>query len=148
MAEDKSLPIDVVRQMLAEQSKQNAEMLASVIQELKKPTLLEQKAIDAEVQKIQAANEERRANSEGIKQQMREKKGFQAICTHKHRDGNTHGVFIMEKAPSPGYIHCQLCHANIRPVGKPEKNADVSAIYDVSLFNRMFQELPSSEMFQ
>lgn len=134
--------------MLAEQAKQNAEMLKSVIQELKQPSVLEQVELDKEVERIKAANEERKANSEGIKNQMREKEAYRLICSHKHRDGNSHGVFIMERAPSPGYIHCQSCHANVRPGPRPETGRDVLAIYDTALFNRMFQELPSSEMFQ
>jgi hypothetical protein len=145
--EPKTISIDVVKEMLKEQAKQNAEMLASVIQELKKPTLLEQKAIDAEIERIRLANEERKTNSQGILQQMRDKAATQAICSHKHRDGTSHGVFIMEKAPSPGYILCQKNQCKIRPGNRPKENADIGAIYDTALFNRLFQELPSNELF-
>lgn len=147
MPEDKVISIDVVRQMMAEQNRQNAEMLATVIQELKKPTVLEQKELDKELQRIMDANEERKGNAQGILAKMKDDEVTRQICTHKHKDGNSHGVFVAEKAPSPGYIHCQKCHANVRPVQRPPENADIRAIYDISLFNRMFQELPSSEMF-
>lgn len=147
MPEEKSISIDVVKQMLAEQARQNGEMLKEVIQELKKPTILEQKALDAEVKRILDANEERKTNSAGMKQQMADKALTQAICSHTHRDGNSHGVFVMEKAPSPGYILCQKNQCKIRPGQKPTENADFGAIYDTALFNRLFQQLPSNEMF-
>ena len=147
MAEEaKSLSIELVKQMLAEQARQNSENLKEVIQELKKPTVLEQKALDAELQRIKDANEERLSNSAGIKQQMADKAMNQQICSHRHRDGHSHGVFVMEKN-GPGYILCQKNQCKIRPGTRPEKNADFSAIYDTALFNRVFQELPTNEMF-
>lgn len=147
MPEEQSLSIKVVQQMMAEMQKQNAENMSAIIQELKKPTVLEQKAIDAELKRILDANEERKTNAQGIKQQMAEKALTQAICSHTHRDGNSHGVYIMEKAPSPGYILCQKNQCKIRPGQKPTENADHGAIYDTALFNRLFQQLPSQEMF-
>lgn len=149
--ETKSISIDVVKEMLKEMQRQNAEMLASVIKELKKPTVMEQKAIDQEVERIKAANEERKANSAGVLQQMRDNRFQQTVCSHKHSSaegGHSHGVFVMEKAPSPGFIHCQKCHVNIRPGTPPQENADPRALYDTALFNRIFQELPTTnEMF-
>lgn len=147
MSEEKSLSIDIVQQMMKEQARQNAEMLKEVIQELKKPTVLEQKEIDAEIQRIKFANEERKANSAGILQQMHDKQISQTICSHKHRDGNSHCVFIYEKAPSPGYILCQKNQCKIRPGEPPREGPDSSAIYDTALFNQLFQELPTNEMF-
>lgn len=147
MDENKSISIDVVKQMLAEQSRQNGEMLKSVIQELRKPTILEQHALDREAAELIARNEERKTNSQGILQQMRDKQVTQSICSHKHRDGNSHCVFIMEKAPSPGYILCQKNQCKVRPGLAPSQNPDIGAIYDTGLFNRLFQELPSQEMF-
>lgn len=145
--DDKTISIDVVKQMMADQAKHNAEMLREVIQELKKPTVLEQKQLDKEIENLKAANEERKGNAAGILAKMHGDEIERQICTHKHKDGNSHGVFVAEKAPSPGYIHCQKCHANIRPTAKPAENADCHAIYDLPMFNRMFQELPSSELF-
>lgn len=149
--ETKTISIDVVKQMMMEMQKQNAEMLASVIQELKKPTVLEQKAIDAEIARIRAANEERKTNAGGILQQMEDVRFQRTVCTHKHSSaegGHSHGVFVMEKAPSPGYIHCQKCHVNIRPGMAPKENADSRGFYDTALFNRIFQDLPTAnEMF-
>lgn len=147
MPEEQSLSLKVVQQMMSEQARQNAEMLKEVIQELKKPTILEQQALDREVKALLDANEERKTNSAGMKQQMADKRITRSICSHKHRDGNSHCVFIMEKAPSPGYILCQKNQCKIRPGSVPPQNPDIGAIYDTSLFNRLFQELPSQEMF-
>ena len=147
MADEKTISIDVVKQMMAEQAKQNSEMLASVIQELKKPTVAEQKALDAELQRIKDANEERKGNAAGILMKMQQDRFEKETCTHEHRNGVSHGVKVEEKAPSPGYILCQSCQANVRPGPKPTENSDPRAIYDTNLFNRMFQKLPSSELF-
>lgn len=147
MADEKTISIDVVRQMMAEQARQNAEMLKEVIQELKKPTILEQKELDKEVEKIRAANEERKANAAGILMKMQQDRFEKETCSHEHRNGVSHGVFIQEKAPSPGYILCQACQGNIRPGSKPAENADPRGVYSTALFNEMFQKLPSSELF-
>ncbi len=146
MAEEKSLSIEVVKEMMLEMQRQNADMLSSVIQELKKPTVMEQKEIDKELQRIKDANEERRANSQGILIQMKDRHTEKMICSHKHREGQSHGVLVMERGNTQ-YIHCQKCHANIRPGQKPETNSDTAAIYSTELFNRVFQELPTQEMF-
>lgn len=147
MPEEKSLSIEVVKEMMKEMQRQSHENMIALAQELRKPTVLEQKEIDAELKRIMDANEERRVNSLGIKQQMADKRLNQSICSHKHRDGNSHCVFIMEKAPSPGYILCQKNQCKIRPGSTPAENADGGAIYDTGLFNRLFQELPTQEMF-
>lgn len=141
-----TVSISVVKQMLHEMQRENAQMLATVIQELKKPTILEQKEIDAEIKRIQDANEERKTNAQGIMQQMADKQANQAICSHKHRDGTSHGVLIWEKNGG-NYILCQKNQCKIRPGSRPSEGADIGAIYDTALFNRLFQELPSSEMF-
>ncbi len=147
MSDDKTISVDVVKQMMAEQSRQNAEMLKSVIEELKKPTILEQKALDAEIQRIKDANEERKGNAAGILSKIREESFARETCTHEHGNGVTHGVYVAEAPPSRGYIYCQVCYANVRPDPKPEQNADPRGIYDVNLFNRMWQKLPSNELF-
>jgi hypothetical protein len=82
---------------------------------------------------------------------MRDVRFQRTVCSHKHaaaEGGHSHGVFVMEKAPSPGYIHCQKCHVNIRPGPVPSGNTDPLGLYDTGLFNRIFQELPTAnEMF-
>src|ERR1017187_3849831 len=115
-----SLEIDDVKKLLADQQRQNAEMLKTVIQELKKPTVLEQQALDRQAKEIIDQNDERKANAGAMLQKDKDKKFTQATCSHKHRDGNTHCVFVMEKAPSPGYILCQKNQCIIRPGTKPE----------------------------
>lgn len=146
MPENNGISTEELRKILADQAKQNAEQTAEIIRELKKPTVLEQRALDREQKEIQDKNEERKANAGAMLQKDREKKFTQATCSHKHRDGNTHCVFVMEKAPSPGYILCQKNQCIIRPGTRPEGYGG-SAIYDTDMFNRLFQELPTNELF-
>src|ERR1035437_3356159 len=145
------MEIDDVKKLLADQQKQNAEMLRTVIQELKKPTILEQKTLDAEAQRLKSANDERAANAAGILQQMADVRFQRTVCSHKHASaegGHRHGVYITEPAPSPGYIHCQKCHVTIRPGIAPSENVDPLGFYDTALFNRIYQDLPTAnEMF-
>ena len=148
MTDERSLSIDVVKQMMMEMQKQNAENLSAIIQELKKPSVLEQKSIDAEIKRILDANEERKTNSQGILQQRNDKEMTQAICSHKHSNGNSHCVLVQEKPPGTGYILCQKNQCKVRPGVKPSKNADFGAVYDTGLFNQLFQGLPSNELFQ
>lgn len=147
MSETDGISMKELQRILSEQAYQNAEQLKIVIQELRKPTILEQKALDAEAREIVAKNEERKSNAGAMLEKEKQKRFSHITCSHKHRDGNTHGVYVMEKAPSPGYIHCQSCHANVRPGDKPEANSDTNGVYDTNLFNRMFQELPTNELF-
>ena len=144
--EEKSVSMSELREILAAQAKQNAEALKTVIEELKKPTAIEQKQLDAEAKKLMEANEERKSNSGAILQQIENKRQMQRICTHKHRDGNSHCVYVMEQR-GPGYILCQKNQCIIR-AGNPPTNYKGNDIYSTDLFNRLFQELPSNELFQ
>lgn len=143
--EEKSVSMSELREILAQQSKENAAALKTVIEELKKPTAIEQKQLDAEAKKLLDANEERKANSGAILQQIENKRQLQRICTHKHRDGNSHCVYIMEQR-GPGYILCQKNQCIIR-AGNTPTNYKGNDIYSTELFNRLFQELPSNELF-
>ena len=135
-----------LRQILADQAKQNAEMIREVITEIKKPTVLEQKKLDEEAKELLDRNQERKDNSAGVLAQIEHKRSMQRICTHKHRDGNSHCVHIQEQS-GPGYILCQLRQCKIRPSAPKAQQQDKDAIYDTDLFNRLFQELPSNELF-
>jgi hypothetical protein len=144
---EQSISISTLKEILAEQARVNQENTQKLIEELRKPTVLEQKKLEAEAKALADANQERADNATAMLLKITTKRTEQAICSHKHRNGHSHCVYIMEKAPSPGYILCQLNQCKIRPGVAPVdyKGTD---IYDTALFNRLFQELPSNEMFQ
>ena len=147
MSEEKSISLSDLKQILADQARQNAEQLATVIQELKKPTVLEQQQLDREKAELLAKNEERKANAQGQKQILAEKRAIQRICSHKHaRTGDSHCVFIHERS-GPGYLLCQKNQCIIRPGVQPKENYNGTDIYDTALFNRILQEMPSNELF-
>lgn len=149
MSEQKEggISLALLREILAEQSKQNAEQLKSVIEELRKPTALEQKKIDEEVAELISKNEERKSNAQAMIKKSEDKRALQRICTHKGSDGHTHCVFVHDNnGKGTGYILCQRNQCQIRPGAAPaEYNGDV--IYDTNLFNALFQTLPSNELF-
>lgn len=149
MSESKegSVSLKDLKEILADQAKQNAEQLKTVIEELRKPTVLEQQKLDREAKEILDKNQERKENGAALLIKIENQRLTQSICTHKHRDGNSHCVWVQEKAPSPGYILCQKNQCKIRP-GVAPKDYKGLDIYDTQLFNRLFQELPSNELFQ
>jgi len=147
MPNEQTVSIDVVKQLLAEQAKQNAENLAEVIKAVKAPNVIEQKKLDAESKAVQDAQEARKQQSESTLLDIKRKGQSQRICSHEHqKTGQTHGVFVMEKS-GPGYVLCQLCQAIVRPGVAPEGYKGVH-IYDTGLFNQLFQKTaPSGEIF-
>jgi len=144
---EETVSLSALKAILAEQARINAENTQKLIAELRKPTVMEQKELDREAKELESRNQERKDNAAGILQQMEYKKANQRACSHLHRDGNSHCVYIMEKPPSPGYILCQKHQCKIRPGVEPE-NYKGTDIYDTVMFNRMFQTLPSNELFQ
>lgn len=137
--------LSMLKEILAQQSKQQAEQLKTVIAELKKPTEIEQKKLDEEAKAILQRNEERKENAAGMLQKIENAKWVHKTCTHKHRDGHSHCVLIHEKN-TPGYILCQKEQCKIRP-GVAPKDYKETDIYDTELFNRLLQELPGNELF-
>ena len=132
-------------------SKRDLELIAAIGQEMRKPTAIEQKALDEREANKKAAMEERKENSAAVKQLMKERRQEQLMCSHQHADGHTHLARIIENgklAGGPGYLLCQWCCAKIRPdVGPEMKKIDPQAIYDTSLFNRMLQTIPGNQVF-
>ncbi len=113
----------------------------------KQPNVIEQAKLDREMKGIIEANAERMENSKGQLELIAAKKWTHETCTHKHKDGNSHCVYVMEKN-GPGYILCQKNQCKIRPGEQPEKGkGDPDAIYDTRLFNQVMQELPTNELF-
>ena len=124
-----------------------ATAVSEAVKAAKEPSVIEQRQLDAEQKELEAKNEERKSNAAQQLEIIANKRMTQSICSHQHRDGNSHCVYIMEKS-GPGYILCQKNQCKIRPGVKPEKNYNGTDIYDTALFNKLFQSLPSNEMFQ
>lgn len=146
MSEEKSISISELKVILAEQQKMFAEQTKELITELRKPTVMEQKQLDKEAAEILAKNEERKANAEGMKAKREADRWTKRHCSHLHPNGNTHCIYIQEKT-GPGYILCQRNQCIIRPEPAPA-NYDGDDVYDTAMFNRLFQSLPSQELFQ
>lgn len=147
MSEQKEAGISlaVLRELLAEQSRQNAEQMKIVIEELKKPTVLEQKKLDQEAKEILERNQDRKDNAAGMLKQIENKKFLQTTCSHKHRNGGSHCVMVNVQN-QPEYILCQLNQCKIRPGSAPQ-GYEGTDIYSTQLFNELFQTLPSNELF-
>jgi hypothetical protein len=125
-------------------------MLKEVIAELKKPTILEQQALDKTLAEVIAANEERKTNAAGILMQLEQKRTTQKWCSHKHPaavGGQSHGVLISEQGNPSGYILCQACQVKVRPEPAPKGYEGID-IYSTQLFNQLIQDLPSQNLFQ
>jgi hypothetical protein len=122
------------------------EILAEVIKAVKEPTVLEQRKIVKQEEEIRQAQEDRKKLAESLIQDKENKRTNQRICSHEHKNGDSHCVYIIEKN-SPGYILCQRNQCKIRPGVAPE-NYKGDDIYSTELFNKLFQKLPSNEMFQ
>ena len=142
MSESQVVSMEVVKQLLSEQAKQNAENLEKVIRTIKEPTVLEQKTLDKQASELLAANEARRKTAGEVKQMIANKKWAQSVCSHQHADAahGTHLVFVQE-AKGPGYLICQKNQCIIRP-GVAPKDYQGTDIYNTALFNQLFQTLP------
>lgn len=121
-----------------------ATAVATAIQESKKPAA----PTERELADLEQAQEYRASQAKQVIQTMENKRSHQLICVHEHdkrAGGGTHGVWVKEEDPrSPGFIYCQKCEARIRP-GNYDKTGlpyqmDRGAIFDTSLFNKLFQE--------
>lgn len=121
------------------------EIIATAIAAAKAPNAVEQDKLDRLKQEIILANQNREKLGKQVLQDIANKRLTQMLCSHEHRNGDSHGVYIMEKN-SPGYILCQMCQGKVRPGQAPDKYAGVD-IFSTPLFNKMFQKLPGSEMF-
>lgn len=144
--QDAVVTVKDLKDILAEQSRQNAEQTKALIEELRKPTILEQRELDSEAASILQKNSERKDNAQAMIQKRNDKRAMQRICTHHHNNGGTHCVFIHEQRGT-GYILCQKNQCIIRPGVAPD-NYKGDDIYDNALFNKEFQTLPTNELFQ
>lgn len=115
--------------------------VATAIQESKKeaPPTARQQA------DIEAAQEERLTNAQGVREQQERKKVVQKLCNHRHTQkegGGDHLVWVRdENMQSPGYIYCQACEVRVRPSGYGYEKLDPTAIFDTAKFNELWQEV-------
>src|SRR5579863_171980 len=95
---------------------------------------LEEKRAQKDVQRAQIEEEQRLRAETGLQQLAiaENKRSIQKICTHKHKQGATHCVYVTDDRG--GYVLCQKCQAVVRPGPAPVKN-NIGAIYDTPLFN-------------
>ena len=127
-------------------------IVVAAIAAAKQPSELEQLALEEKRDEIEARKaqitQENQMRAESAQQQiaiMEGKRTMQKLCTHKHRRGDTHCVFITDDLG--GYILCQKCQAVIRAGEAPSKN-DAGIIYNTALFNQLFQECTSNGYFE
>jgi hypothetical protein len=87
MANDTEIKVSLkdLKEILAEQSRQNAEQLKTVIEELRKPTVLEQKQLDKEHEELLQKNQERKDNAAAMIAKRESKRNLQRICSHKQK---------------------------------------------------------------
>lgn len=160
MAENGTFSMNEMRELLAAQQKmfaeqmkemaqQNANQTAALVAELRKPSVMEQRQLDVEAKALLDKNQERKDNAEAFRIKKAEERWLKQTCSHEHRNGNTHCVFITEARITNGvngYILCQKNQCIIRPGTRPEKDS-TDDIYDTAQFNRLFQSLPTQELF-
>lgn len=122
------------------------EIIATAIAAAKAPNVVEQQKFDEQQRQIDEDRRQREILSQSVLADLEQKRQLQQICSHEHKNGDSHCVFIQEPK-GPGYILCQKNQCKIRPGQKPA-NYKGNDIYDSALFNRLFQKLPTNELFQ
>jgi hypothetical protein len=115
-------------QPLAIRPSELAELVRTIVQEVKKPDPL----TPAQIREIEQAQEYRLSNSEQVKAEAEQKTAFKEICSHLRKDGTARVVYVQNQ----NYLLCQKCQKVIRPEKEPE------------LFNRLFQlQMASNQLF-
>lgn len=119
-----------------------ATAVATAIAETRKPS-------EKELKEIAARQEERRQGAAEIKEEIANRKAFQAICSHGQNRGRDQSksamVFVNQDFPKmPGggkYFICQQCQAKVVPGPAPkEPNPEYPEfIYDTALWNKHLQ---------
>ena len=119
-----------------------AELVATAIAAAKAPNAVEQSKLDAEARALKEAQAARLALSESVQDGIRQKRMTQRICSHEHKNGDSHMVYIQE-AGGPGYLLCQKNQCKVRPGFAPDSYVG-DDIYDTDLFNRCFQKIATT----
>jgi hypothetical protein len=122
-----------------------AAIVTAAIAAAKAPNVVEQAELDARKREIAEAQSLRLQTSEEQKKEVANKKWIHHNCTHEHKNGDTHCVWVQEKS-GPGYLICQKNQCIIRPGAVPSDYKGTQ-VFDTALFNRIFQKLPGGEIF-
>lgn len=127
-------------------------IIAAAVAAAKEPNELEKLEMEEKREQLEARRaqieQDQQTRRETAQQQiaiMENRRAMQGLCTHKHRRGDTHCVFVNDELG--GYVLCQKCQAVIRPGVAPQKN-DSGVIFDTVLFNRLLQECTSNGFFE
>lgn len=123
-----------------------AQIVATAIKAAKEPNVVEQRKLDEQNKQIEEAQASRLQTSEGVKQDIKNKRWIHANCSHAHANGDTHAAWVQEKS-GPGYFLCQKNQCVIRPGSAPEGYRG-TVIFSTDLFNTLFQKARSQEIFQ
>lgn len=123
-----------------------AELIAAAVTAAKAPNVVEQKKLDREQKQIEEDQAQRLAVSAGVREEIKQKHWTHLNHAHEHKNGQSKCGFVQDKMG--GYIICLGCQAKIRPDMPAAQRLDHDAIYDTPLFNKLFQKLPTNELFQ
>jgi hypothetical protein len=122
-----------------------AELIATAIAAAKAPNVVEQKKLDEEARRLEAEQDARKSLSQSVLADLTQKRQNQLICSHEHKNGDSHCVLVQSGKDT--YILCQKNQCKIRPGSQPA-NYGGNDIYDTALFNKLMQKLPTNELFQ
>jgi hypothetical protein len=122
-----------------------AELIATAIAAAKAPNVVEQKKLDEDNRRLEGEQEARKLTSQGVLADIKGKRDIQRICSHEHKNGDSHCVLVQSGKDT--YILCQKNQCKIRPGTQPASYGG-NDIYDTALFNKLMQKLPTNELFQ
>jgi hypothetical protein len=123
-----------------------AELIAAAVTAAKAPNSIEQKNLDREQKQIEEDQKQRLAVAASVKEEMKQRLWTHLNHSHEHKNGQSKCTYVQDKLG--GYVICLGCQAKIRPDMPKEQRLDHNAIYDTGLFNKLFQKLPTNELFQ
>lgn len=123
-----------------------AELIAAAVTAAKTPNVVEQRKLDQEQKQIEEDQAQRLAVSAGVLEEMKQKRWTHLNHSHEQKNGQSKCAYVHDKMG--GYVICLGCQAKIRPDMPKEQRMDHDAIYDTPLFNKLFQKLPTNELFQ
>jgi len=126
------------------------DILRTVIEETKKPSVLEQQKLDAEARELAARQEERKESGAAQREEQAQKKYYrEKVCQHRGgKPDHSYAVFVHDDIG--GYVLCQHCQGVVRPEQQRvhfPKNYQGAAIFDTALFNRLWQQTSDSGVF-
>jgi hypothetical protein len=106
------------------------ELLAALIQELKKPA----PPSEQEVQKLKQEQAMRKQTAEDSIAIIEAKKREQRVCSHRRPNTSSRAVYVK----NGNYFICQKCQIIVRPSDAP-KTSSINTVYNTDLFNNMLQ---------